>query len=230
MPYFFSGCNLRCDFCQNYKISHECNGQQFSPTEFKKFLSGFDLGKYSSIDLITPTHYSTLLCEAFKDFNCPIPIVWNSSSYEKPEIIDNLSAFVDVFLPDFKYFDSNLSKKLSFAEDYFEKASKAILQMRKNKPKNIFKGEVLEEGVLIRHLVLPGQVKDSMKVLDFIAQNVDSPFISLMGQFTPLGRYFSSRLKPIEYKIVLSHASNLGLNEGYFQELESADKSFIPNF
>ena len=227
---FFSGCNLRCDFCQNYKISHDCSGQSFSPEEFKKYISGFDLSKYSSIDLITPTHYSSLLCEAFKGVECPIPIVWNSSAYENPDIIDKISAFVDVFLPDFKYFSNDLSKKLSFAEDYFEKAAKAILQMRKNKPQNIFNGEVLEEGVLIRHLILPGQVKDSMKILDFIAQKIENPYISLMGQFTPLGKYFSTRLKPIEYKIVISYASNLGLNDGYFQELESADKSFIPNF
>lgn len=227
---FFSGCNLRCDFCQNYKISHECKGDEYSPEEFAQFLKGFDLSRFSSIDLITPTHFSTLLCEAFKNFKSPIPIVWNSSAYEKTEIIDKISAFVDVFLPDLKYFDSNLSKKLSFAEDYFEKASKAILQMRKNKPRNIFNGEVLAEGVLIRHLVLPGQVNDSKKVLDFISKNVDSPFISIMGQFTPLGKYFSTRLKPIEYKIILSYAEKLGLENGYFQELESASQSFIPNF
>ena len=227
---FFSGCNLRCDFCQNYKISHKCEGIFYSPIEFANYLKGFDLTRFSSIDLITPTHYSSLLCEAFNNFKSQIPVVWNSSAYEKTDVIDKISTFVNVFLPDFKYYDNNLSKKLSFAEDYFEKASKAILQMRKNKPQNIFNGEVLESGVLIRHLVLPGQVKDSMKVLDFIAENIENPFVSIMGQFTPLGKYFKERLKPLEYKIVLSHASKLGLENGYFQELESASQTFIPNF
>ncbi len=227
---FFSGCNLRCDFCQNYKISHGCSGEFYTPEEFRKLINNFDLSKFSSIDLITPTHYSSFLCEALKDFKSPIPIVWNSSAYEKTDVIDKISQFVDVFLPDFKYFDNNLSKKLSFAENYFEKASSAILQMIKNKPQNIFIDGVLSKGVLIRHLVLPGQVKDSMKVLDFISKNVARPFISLMGQFTPLGKYFSRKLKPLEYKVVLNYALKLGLENGYFQELESASNSFIPKF
>ncbi len=227
---FFAGCNLRCDFCQNYKISHECTGSLYSPEEFLQLIKGYDLSKFSSIDLITPTHFSSLLYQSLKDFKSPIPIVWNSSAYENIDIIDKISRIVDVFLPDFKYFDKNLSKKLSFAENYFDVASKAILQMRKNKKVNTFSNNVLTSGVLIRHLVLPGNVRDSFKILDFIKENVDNPYISLMGQFTPLGKYFKQRLKPIEYKIVLSYAEKLGLNDGYFQELESASETFIPKF
>ena len=151
---FFGGCNLMCEFCQNYKISHTQIGQKYTPIQFREFLKSFDLDKYCSIDLITPTHYSSLLIEALSEFSSPIPIVWNSSGYENEEMIEKVAKVVDVFLPDFKYYDKNLSHQLSKAKDYFEVASKAILMMRKTKPENYFKDDVLQEGVLIRHLVL----------------------------------------------------------------------------
>ncbi len=227
---FFSGCNLRCEFCQNYQISHIGKGISYTPKEFRQLLEKFDLTKYSSIDLITPTHFSSLLIEALSDFKSPIPIVWNSGGYENCEVIKRLGKVVDVFLPDFKYFDEKLSKDLSKATDYFQVASKAIMAMREIKKENKFDNGVMQEGVLIRHLVLPGQTKDSLKILDFIAENISSPFVSIMGQFTPIRGRIKEKLKPIEYKLVLSHAEKIGLTEGYFQELASAEESFIPEF
>lgn len=228
---FFSGCNLRCDFCQNYDISHIGKGKEYSPEEFRDYLNGFDLTKFDSIDLVTPTHFSSLLAKAFENFSSPIPVVWNSSGYENEKTIEVVSKFVDVFLPDFKYYDASLSEKLSCAKDYFSVASKAIKKMRELKSENIFDGDVLKEGVLIRHLVLPGNAKDSFKILEFISQNIKNPFISLMCQFTPNGHgQIDKKLTILEYKAVCSHAQKLGLESGYVQELSSADDSFIPQF
>lgn len=226
---FFSGCNLRCEFCQNYKISHMGGGKEYSAQEFKKYLQSFDLTKFSSIDLITPTHFSSLLIEALKDFNSPIPIVWNSSGYEKVEMIEKLSRVVDVFLPDFKYFSPELSFKYSKCKDYFDKTSQAILTMVKCKKENIFENGILTQGVLIRHLVLPCHQKDSLKVLDFISKNIKNPLVSVMGQFTPTRGELNRKLYPLEYKVVLSYAEKLNL-KGYFQELTSANENFIPEF
>lgn len=226
---FFSGCNLRCEFCQNYKISQIGGGKEYSAEEFEKFLKGFDLNRFSSVDFITPTHFSSLIIEALKDFKSPIPIVWNSGGYENEEMIKKLAKVVDVFLPDFKYFSNELSLKCSKCKDYFEVASKAILTMRQCKPNNLFNEGVLIEGVLIRHLVLPNCYRDSLKILDFISKNIDKPFMSIMGQFTPTGRGFDRKLLPLEYKTVLSYAEKLKL-DGYFQELSSADENFIPEF
>ena len=228
---FFSGCNLRCDFCPNYQISHVGKGDFYSTKQFRELLLSYDLGKFSSIDLITPTHFSSLLVEALDGIDLKIPVVWNSGGYENVETIEKLAKVVDVFLPDLKYFDEGLSLKLSKAKDYFKVASKAIKKMRQLKNENIFDEDgILQEGVLIRHLVLPGQSQDSKKLLDFIASEIDSPFISVMGQFTPVGNLIKERLKPLEYKIVLGYAEKLGLTDGYFQDLESADETFIPKF
>jgi putative pyruvate formate lyase activating enzyme len=228
---FFSGCNLRCKFCQNYEISHIGKGEYYSPKEFLNLLLSFDLTRFSCIDLITPTHFSSLLIEALSDFECPIPIVWNSGGYENVEMIDKLSPIVDVFLPDFKFYSKELSSSLAKASDYFEVASKVIIEMRKNKPQNTFdKDGILRSGVLIRHLVLPNYYNDSIKLLDFLAKNIESPFISLMCQFTPTKNYESRKLVPLEYKAVVAHARKIGLNEGYLQDFSSSSDDFIPEF
>ena len=228
---FFSGCNLRCDFCQNYDISHKGKGQLYTPEEFRKLLEGYELEKFSSIDLITPTHFSSLILQALDGFDSPIPIVWNSSGYENEEMIEKLSSIVDVFLPDFKYYSEELSQRLSKAGDYFIVAQKAIKKMREMKTKNVYSPDgVMLEGVLIRHLVLPGQVEDSKKILQVIKDEISSPVVSIMSQFTPVGDTLKRRIYPLEYKIVLDFAQKIGLNEGYFQDFASADKNFIPKF
>lgn len=229
---FFSGCNLRCQFCQNFDISHIGNGKSYSTIDFRRLLESYDMNNFSSIDLITPTHFSSKIIESLKGFNCPIPIVWNSSAYEKVEIIERLSEVVDVFLPDFKYYSQESSYKLSFAKDYFIVASKAISKMREMKPKNIFCDGVMQQGVLIRHLVLPGLVKDSFKILDYIKENIKEPEISLMSQFTPIKNEceLNRKIYPLEYKAVVNHALNLGLNSGYIQDFSSANENFIPKF
>ena len=226
---FFSGCNLRCEFCQNYKLSHIGYGEEFSPEEFRCWLKKFDLNKYSCIDLITPSHFSSALIEVLKDFDCPIPIVWNSSGYEREEIVEKLAEVVDVFLPDFKYYSSDLSFKFSKTKDYFDVVSKAIKKMSSLK-KNVFLNGQMIEGVLIRHLVLPGCKDDSFKILEFIEKQIENPYISLMSQFTPTKGDIKRKLFPLEYKIVLSYADKLGLKNGYIQDCGSASDDFIPEF
>lgn len=226
---FFSGCNLRCCFCQNYKISHNIVGKEYSPLEFYNYLKSYDLTKFSCIDLITPSHFSSALVEALSLGEFEIPIVWNSGGYEKPEMIEKIAKVVDVFFPDLKYYSEELSSKASLAPDYFKWASKSILKMRELK-NDVFKDGIMASGLLIRHLVLPGEYRDSMKVLDFIAENMRESFISLMSQFTPVGEFKDRKIYPLEYKLVLQHAKNLQLNNGYFQELSSSSQDFIPEF
>lgn len=229
---FFSGCNLRCSFCQNYEISHASKGREFTPKEFASLIKSYDLSKFSCVDLITPTHFSSMIIEGLQGEKFPIPIVWNSSGYEREEIIEKLCDVVDVFLPDLKYYSPELSLKLSGAEDYFAVAIKGIMKMREKMPTNIFdeKG-VLTRGVLIRHLVLPTHVRDSFRVLDKIKEGVKNPFISLMSQFTPRNEgELDRRIFPLEYKSVLAHAEKLRLTEGYMQAPDSADEDFIPKF
>ena len=230
LAFFFSGCNLRCNFCQNYEISHIGKGQSFSVKEFRKLLSSYDLSKFDSIDLVTPSQFSLQLCEVFKDFNSPIPIVFNSNSYESEEIITKVSAFVDVFLADLKFYDQSLSSRVALAPDYFTIASKVVKLMNKLKP-NRLEYNILKQGLLIRHLILPNQVRDSIKLLDFIKKEIKNPFVSIMSQFTPIGKgEFDRPISPLELKAVLAHAEKLGLTNGYFQDLESANTCFIPNF
>lgn len=227
---FFSGCNLRCLYCQNYQISNGGVGTLYTPEEFARLLLSYDLTKYSCIDLITPTHFSSLLCKAFENLKLPIPVVWNSSGYEKTEIIEKVSKFVDIFLVDFKYFSQELSQKYSLCKDYFEIASKAIKKMSQLK-ENIFNNQMLKQGVIIRHLILPEHVKDSCKILKYIHDEIKDPIISLMSQFTPTPcSPIKRKLLPLEYKTVLSYAQRIGLNQGYFQDLESSCEDFIPNF
>ncbi len=227
---FFSGCNLRCKFCQNYEISHIGKGNEYTPQEFKDLLNSFNLRDFSCIDLITPTHFSSLLHDALKGFQPPIPIVWNSSGYEKLETINKVASFVDIFLVDFKYFDCQLSKNLSCADDYFKYTSACIKHIS-NLKANKFKGDLMVEGMIIRHLVLPNNYKDSLKILDFIKDNVNNPIIAIMSQFTPTKESpIKNKLTPIEFKIVLSHARKIGLDKGYFQDLSSSSTEFIPKF
>lgn len=227
---FFSGCNLRCKFCQNYQISHIGKGKEYTIDQFVDFLSSFDLNKFDCIDLITPTQFSSQLAQVFRKFSSPIPVVWNSSGYEREKTIEKVSKFVDVFLVDFKYVSSKLSFLLSSAKDYFAVASKAIKLMAKLKS-NKFDGQIMRQGVVIRHLILPDHVKDSIKVLDYIKNNIEDPFISIMAQFTPIPQSpIKTGIKPLEQKIVLAHAQKIGLDQGYFQDLQSNDANFIPKF
>ncbi len=226
---FFSGCNLRCDYCQNHKISHGGTGQPFSVEKLRTFLEE-NQDNHSSIDLVTPTHFSDELCKVFEKFNKKIPVIWNTNSYETTDNIKKVSKFVDVFLADFKYGDDIVGAKFSKVNDYFSCALPSIKMMCQEKP-DVFEGEFMKQGVIIRHLVLPGYIDNSFNVLNSIKENFPNRMVSIMSQFTPNGKSSLDRkLKPIEYKTVLAHMQKLGLSNGYIQDFDSANDSYTPDF
>lgn len=226
---FFSGCNLKCSYCQNFEISCGQKGKSYTTNQFANLLE--EKEKFNSyIDLITPTHFSDKIIEALKMYRPKIPIIYNTSGYEDEEVIKKLSSFVDIFLFDLKYADDFVGRKYSKCNDYFTKASKALKMACELKPDK-YEKENLVQGVIIRHLVLPDEIENSLKVLDFIKANFPKRKISIMSQFTPNGQGEPQRkLKPIEYKIVISHMEKLELSNGYIQDFVSANDCFIPNF
>lgn len=233
---FFSGCNLKCLYCQNFEISHQAKGNEISPKDLAEIFKDLERRGAANINLVTPTHFAYEIVEALEIYRPKIPIVWNTSGYEEVETIKKISKYVDVYLTDLKYFSSELSKNFSNAENYFEKASKAILEMRKAQPKDVVENGVMKKGLIVRHLVLPGCVKDSIKVLDWIKENLGSEtYLSLMNQYTPCykaseNELLKRKIKPLEYKVAQAHALKLGFENGFFQEPQSASKKYIPKF
>lgn len=226
---FFSGCNLRCSYCQNFDISRGGVGKEYSIDEFASLIEKHQKN-HSSIDLITPTHFSRQIAMAFEKVDKKIPIVWNTNGYETEENIDFVSKFVDVFLTDFKYANNDLGQKLSKCKDYFSKTLLSTKRMCKNKP-DIMKDGFMHQGVVIRHLVLPLHVKNSIAVLDILSKEFKDRMVSIMSQFTPNGKdELSRKITPIEYKAVLSHLEKVGIKSGYIQDFESACESFVPDF
>lgn len=231
---FFSHCNMKCIFCQNYKISHEGKGKTISIKELVDILKSLEKSGAHNINLVTPTHYTNEIIAALKIYKPSIPIVWNSSGYEDEDSIARLAPYVDIYLADLKYFSSELSQKYSAAPNYFECATRAIIQMRANQPKDIIENGLMKKGLIIRHMILPTHQKDSIALLDWIAQNLGKhTYLSIMNQYTP---YYHActpvdrKLTPLEYKIVVAHARKLGFKNGFIQDEESASCEFIPDF
>ena len=234
---FFSGCNLKCVYCQNYDISHEGFGKEITVERLAQIFKELEERGANNINLVTPSHYVNQIVEALKIYRPQIPIVYNTSGYDSVETLKKLEGLVDVYLTDLKYYSSELSKKYSKAENYFEVASKAVLEMVRQQPNNVYNcNGMLTKGVVVRHMVLPGLMTDSYKVLDWILNNLGAEtIVSVMGQYTP---YFNvksypeinRKLKPIEYKMVLNHFQKIGLKNGYLQSLDSASEEYIPPF
>ena len=233
---FFSNCSLKCIYCQNYEISSLGNGKICSVGELVEIIKDLERQGAENINFVSPTHYTDHILKALDIYKPNIPIVWNTSGYETPETIKKLKDYVDIYLTDFKYFSPELSSRYSKAKDYFEYASKSIKQMLINQPKVVIENNMMKKGVIIRHLVLPNNIEDSKKVLDYIKDNFgNDTYISLMGQYLPYYKALNDntinrKLKPLEYKIVMNYALKLGFKNGFFQELDSANECFIPKF
>ena len=237
---FFSGCNLNCCFCQNYNISNDCFGKEISIERLGEiFLELQDKGA-NNINLVTAVQYIPSIIKALDNVKhkLNIPVVYNSGGYENVSTLEMLKDYVDIYLPDIKYFDKELSKRYSRAEDYFERASEAVLNMIDNAGELKFNNKgIMERGVIVRHMVLPSYYKDSMKILNWINDNLpkDKFLISLMSQYTPFYKAcdypeINRRLTTYEYNKVVDEALRLGLDRGYIQEKSSAKEEYTPPF
>lgn len=232
---FFSGCNLKCQYCQNYQVSHEGYGKYITYERLAEIFRELEENGASNINLVSPSHYTNAIKKALDIYRPNIPIVYNSSGYDSLESLEILKDYIDIYLVDFKYWDNELAKRLSKAPDYREVAMASIKKMRELQPKEVFENGNLKKGVIIRHLVLPNHTDDSINILNWIKENISNPFVSLMGQYTPMYKAkdipdISRPLKPIEYKIVVEKMVNLGLTNGYTQELSSASDCYTPIF
>ncbi|MBR6995873.1 MAG: radical SAM protein [Ruminococcus sp.] len=237
---FFSGCNLHCCFCQNNKISNKLFGKVITDRQLADiFLRLRDSGA-DNIDLVTPTHFVPNIINALDmiKHKLDIPVVFNCGGYELKETIDMLDGYVDVYLPDLKYFSSDISSKYSNAPDYFEYASEAILAMIKQVGKLTFNSEGgLMKGTVIRHMVLPSHRHDSIKLIEWIADNTsrDDVLVSIMNQYTPfdfISEEFGElkrKVTKMEYNSVINRAAELGIN-GFTQERSSASEDYVPDF
>ena len=237
---FFSGCNLRCVYCQNKKIAEGVYGREITVDRLAAiFLELQDKGA-NNINLVTPSHYVPQIIEALsraKDRGLKLPIVYNSSAYEKVEILRLLEGYVDVYLPDFKYMNKELSKKYSAAENYSELAKQTINEMVRQvgTPKFDERG-ILQKGVVVRHLVLPGCEWDSKQIIQYLHSTYKHDiFISILSQFTPiegLDKYpkINRKVSKKEYEDVVDFAIDLGVENGFIQEGDVAEESFIPDF
>ena len=230
---FFGGCTLKCSYCQNRAISSGPVGQAVDAAGLRRLMEELIAQGAENIDLVTPTHYLPTILPALEE-TLPVPVVYNCGGYEKKEAIARLQGKVDIFLPDMKYADNALAKRLSGAADYFEKAAEAIQEMVKITGPVRWCGEKVVSGVIIRHLILPGHVENSLKVLDWIADTFKpgEVLVSLMRQYTPMPGMQPPLDRPIteeEYQAVLSWMYLNDL-EGFTQEETSADKTYIPDF
>ena len=233
---FFSGCSLRCCFCQNEKISHQGFGREIPVARLAEIFLELQARGAHNLNLVTPTQFVPWIIEALElaGKNLQIPVVYNSSGYETVETLALLEGYVDVYLPDFKYFSPALSAAYSGAPDYFAAASRALLEMARQQPAPVLEGGLLRRGLLIRHLVLPGAYRDSLALLDWLARHVDpkAVLISLMCQYTPMRSdppELNRRVTSFEYRKVVDRALELGF-QGFTQSRSSARETYTPPF
>lgn len=231
---FFSGCNLKCVFCQNNEISAENKGVEISDDKLISIFENLISQGANNINLVNPTHYAKRLAKVLGRWKSPVPIVYNSSGYEEVETLKAIDGLIDIYLPDLKYIRAEKAMRYSKAADYFEKASAALLEMRRQ-VEDKFDGDIMKSGMIIRHLILPQNTNSSIAVLDFIKSNFPDTFVSLMAQYTPCGDLsefpeINRKITKREYEKVVNYALDNSFDKLFIQELSSADKSFIPKF
>ena len=233
---FFSGCTLGCVFCQNEPISYEHFGKDLSSADLRAAFERLIDEGCQNINLVTPTHFLPSILPALTP-KLPVPVVYNCGGYESVETLRELEGLVDVYLPDFKYSDNVLAKRLSNAPDYAETAAAAIREMYRQVGGFQIEDEQMKKGVLIRHLILPGCIDNSLGVLDWIAETFpkNDVLVSLMSQYVPMGR--AKTMPPLdrpiseeEYDAVLSYLDFLGIENGYTQDFTAAKTEYIPDF
>lgn len=236
---FFSHCTMKCLFCQNYQISCKGAGIDVSVERLSEIFMEQQRRGAASLDLVTPTHYAPQIIEALgraKKKGFSLPVVYNCGGYELPEAVEALRGWVDVFLPDLKYCDDQIARRYSHAPDYFKYASASIEKMFDITGPAVIEKGIMRRGVLVRHLILPGQTGDSKKILDYLHGVFGSDiYVSLMNQYTPMPQTagcvgLNRRLTTLEYHRVLDYAESLGMENCYIQKGRTAMEKFIPRF
>ncbi|MBO5695202.1 MAG: radical SAM protein [Lentisphaeria bacterium] len=235
---FFSGCNLRCVYCQNYEISTGGSGQEITLPRLKEIYSELIAQGAHNINLVTPTHYTDAVLASLED-PLPVPVVYNTNGYEDVENLKRLDGKVQIYLPDLKYSDDSLAIRYSNAPGYFAAATRAIREMFRQTGRYRIDEEtgLMERGIIIRHLLLPGQVENTKRVIDWVAETFDpgDVLFSLMRQYIPHGKAeeypeLNRKVTDKEYQAVEDHLFDSGIEDGFVQDEDSASKDFIPSF
>ena len=237
---FFSGCSLGCVYCQNYEISQLGKGREISIEELANIFNEQQQRKVNNINLVTPTMYAFQIIEAIKiarKNGLSIPIIYNTNGYEKVETLKALDGYIDIYLPDLKYYSNELSKKYSKVDNYFDIATEAIKEMYRQVGKPKFnKDGIIQKGVIIRHLVLPNHIQNSKNILKWIKQNMPKDiYVSVMAQYFPTYKakednYINRKLTKNEYKEIENYLYTLELQNGYIQELGEHEEEYVPKF
>ena len=234
---FFSYCNLRCIYCQNYDISINNNGEEISIERFSDICLLLQEMGAENINLVTPSHYIPLIREGLimaKRKGLIIPIVYNTSGYDKVSSLKLLDGLIDIYLPDFKYYDKELNK-YSNVNNYFEITSEALKEMYRQVGRPVIKKGIMKRGVIVRHLVLPSHIDDSKRVIKYLFDNYgNNIYLSIMNQYTPIRRCkyleLNNRVSEEEYDEIIDYAYDLGVRKCFVQDKESQEESFIPVF
>ena len=236
---FFSNCNMNCVFCQNYEISQQGKGKEISIEELADIFIKQQEKDVENINLVTPTSYVPQIIEAIKiarKNGLKLPIVYNTNGYEKVETLKMLEGYVDIYLPDFKYSDDDLGKRLSKVDNYFEIVTEALKEMYRQTGKAVFNGEgIMQKGMIIRHLVLPNHILNSRRVLKWINENMHDVYVSVMAQYFPTYKAkeiddINRKLTKEEYEQIENYLYRLDLENGYIQELGEHEEEYVPNW
>ena len=236
---FFSNCNMKCVFCQNYEISQQGVGQEISIQDLANIFVKQQEKGVENINLVTPTSYVPQIIEALKiakSNGLHIPIVYNTNGYEKVETLKMLEGYIDIYLPDFKYSDNDLAKRFSKVDNYFEVTTKALIEMHRQTGKLEFTNEgIMKKGMIIRHLVLPNHILNSRRVLKWINDNMNDVYVSVMAQYFPT--YKAKEIKDInrkltkeEYEKIENYLYSLNIENGYIQELGDHEEEYVPKW
>ena len=235
---FFSGCNMKCIFCQNYEISQEGYGKEISITDLANICLELQKQGAHNINLVTPGHYANLIKEALtiaKNEGLIIPIVYNTNGLETIETIKMLNGLIDIYLPDFKYYDDKYAKKYSMCNNYSNNLKIILQEMYNQVGKNTFKDNLMTKGILVRHLLLPTLEEDSKKIINYLYKTYkNNIYLSIMNQYTPLKKYpypeLNRTITKNEYEKIIDYAYDLGIRNCFVQEEGTCKESFIPNF
>lgn len=237
---FFAGCSLGCVYCQNYSLAQGQKGKIISVSRLSEIFLELQQKKAHNINLVTADHFAPLVAEALdkaKSGGLTVPIVFNCSGYVNVSTLKLLEGYVDIYLPDLKYMDASIGKKYSFCPDYFEYASKAIEEMVRQTGDPLFDEDgMMKKGVLVRHLMLPDAIKDSKNILKYLRDRYkDQIYISIMNQYTPMVQVskfpeLNRKITQKEYDQLVEYAIEIGIENGFIQEGETASESFIPDF